>query len=75
MSYLKSPIIIALLIFSCLSAQHQHGGHGKGKPTGCEIHGSVMDSTTNQPIEYASISIMTIDGTIETGGITNFNGE
>ena len=75
MSYLKPPIIIALLIFSSLSAQHQHSGHGKGKPTGCEIHGSVMDSTTNQPIEYASISIMTIDGTIETGGITNSNGE
>jgi len=49
--------------------------HGKGKPSGCAIYGTVLDSITSKPIEYASISIIDMDGGIITGGITDPEGK
>ena len=60
-----------LCIISLLPAQHQHGGQGEGRPTGCEIYGTVIDSISSQPIEYTSISVIDPDQTVITGGITN----
>ena len=54
-----------------LSGQH----HSRDKiPTICEISGIVVDSLTNQPIEYASISVIRKNKEIETGGVTNKDG-
>ena len=72
---MKYYLFIILFTMSLMQAQHQHGGHGKQIPKGCEIYGTVVDSITGRAIEYASISIITGDGTIETGGVTNSKGE
>ena len=54
-----------------LSGQH----HSRDKiPAICEISGIVVDSLTNQPLEYASISVIRKNKEIETGGVTNKDG-
>ena len=68
-------ILVTLCIISLLSAQHQHGGKGGGRPTGCEIYGMVIDSISGQPIEYTSISIIDSDKNIATGGVTDSDGK
>mgnify|MGYP000377321022 CR=1 FL=1 len=73
---LKQYYLFATLCFiSLLSAQHQHGGRGEGRPAGCEIYGMVIDSISGQPIEYTSISIIDSDKSIATGGITDSDGK
>jgi len=68
-------LFATLCIISLLSAQHQHGGRGGGRPAGCEIYGMVIDSISGQPIEYTSISIIDSDKSIATGGITDSDGK
>ena len=68
-------LFATLCIISLLSAQHQHGGKGGGRPAGCEIYGMVIDSISGQPIEYTSISIIDSDKSIATGGITDSDGK
>jgi len=68
-------ILVTLCIISLLSAQHQHGGKGGGRPAGCEIYGMVIDSISGQPIEYTSISIIDSDKSIATGGVTDSDGK
>jgi len=68
-------ILATFCIISLLSAQHQHGGKGGGRPSGCEIYGTVIDSISGQPIEYTSISIIDSDKSIATGGITDSDGK
>ena len=46
-----------------------------GLPQSSQVHGFVHDANNNVPIQYASVSIVrTIDGKIESGGITNSEG-
>ncbi|SVE01598.1 uncharacterized protein METZ01_LOCUS454452, partial [marine metagenome] len=76
---------IQLLLFNTIifiNLMYAHDGdhdaknrHGKGKPSGCAIYGTVLDSITSKPIEYASISIIDMDGGIITGGITDPEGK
>ena len=73
MPSIKYYLLMVFFIISFLPAQHQHGG--TGRPTGCEIYGTVVDSITGQAIEYASISVIGKDESIATGGITNFEGK
>ena len=68
-------LFFILLLTSLSFSQYGQGRPGKGKPGGCEISGFIIDSKTNQPIEYASISLLTTDDNVQTGGITNSNGE
>ncbi|MCH2445573.1 MAG: TonB-dependent receptor, partial [Candidatus Marinimicrobia bacterium] len=68
-------LLVTLCIISLLSAQHQHGGKGGGRPSGCEIYGMVIDSISGQPIEYTSISIIDSDKSIATGGVTDSDGK
>jgi outer membrane receptor protein involved in Fe transport len=39
-----------------------------------EISGTVVDSLTGKPLEYSSVSILKVNGEIETGGVTNKDG-
>ena len=71
----KYYLFVTLCIISLLPAQHQHGGQGKGRPTGCEIYGTVIDSISSQPIEYTSISVIDPNQTVIAGGITNSDGK
>ena len=74
--HLKQYCILATLCsISLISAQHQHGGKGGARPTGCEIYGMVIDSISGQPIEYTSISIINSDKSIATGGVTDSDGK
>ena len=69
----KNSLIIIFGIISILSAQRH--GEGYGGAGGCEIYGSVVDSATTLPIEYASISLLNMENEIATGGITNADGK
>ena len=68
--------ILLINIFTIvLYAQHSQGGGGANKMRPlCEIKGSVIDSTTSIPIEYASISVLDHDGDVITGGVTDKDG-
>ena len=67
-------LLLNLFIVS-LFAQHSHGNRGgKKMPAVCEIKGTVVDSTTGFPIEYASISVLDHDGDIITGGVSDADG-
>ena len=75
MKLTKYSLLVILCIISLLPAQHAHGSYGNQMPKGCEIHGTVVDSISGVAIEYASISVIDADKSIETGGVTNSNGE
>jgi len=75
MSMKKYFPLVILCSISLSLAQHGHGGHGNQMPKGCEIFGTVVDSITGVVIEYASISVIGPDKSIETGGVTNSEGE
>jgi len=70
--------IIILNIISTISIVFAHGGdHARGghKHEGCTIYGTVIDSITNKAIEYTSISVIDADGTVITGGISDYEGK
>jgi outer membrane receptor for ferrienterochelin and colicins len=74
---IKHILFIATILFSGLFSQHNHDGHGHGKTphSGGLFTGMVLDSLTQKPIEYVSISIINQkDNLIETGGVTNEDG-
>ena len=67
-------LLLNIFIVS-LFAQHSHGNRGGKKlPAVCEIKGTVVDSTTGFPIEYASITVLDHDGDIITGGVSDEDG-
>ena len=70
----KNIIILIFGIISILSAQRHGGGHGHSHGNGCEIFGSVVDSITAIPIEYASISLLNPSGEVVTGGVSDSDG-
>tara|TARA_Y100000588_G_C14276818_1_gene934753 strand:+ start:2834 stop:5359 length:2526 start_codon:yes stop_codon:yes gene_type:complete len=67
---MKNYLFLIICTLSILAAQPGKGGYGK-KPPGCEIHGSVIDSISGSAIQYAQISILKTDNSIETGGMAN----
>ena len=68
-------IIIFISVLSAHGDDHGKHRHDKGKTTGCSINGTVLDSITTQPIEYASISVIDTDGSVITGGVTDSDGK
>ena len=73
----KHFIIYLFGILQLISAQgHSHGGHSHShKHTGCEILGTVVDSSNVTPIEYVSISVLNREGEVVTGGLTDAQGK
>ena len=72
---LITPIILILLFIP--KELNAHEGHKKKEkmPAIGVIQGSVTDSSSGAPIEYASISIVdNNDGDVVTGGLSNKNG-
>ena len=67
MKIFNTKSLFIILSISILSAQYQYGSSRKGKSPGCEIHGCIIDSTSQQPIEYASISIIDANNNIING--------
>ena len=71
--------LIFLLVCTIFLIQHVFGHEGHSKkpkmPAIGVIQGSVTDSTSGAPIEYASISIIdNHDGDVVTGGLSDKNG-
>ena len=76
----KITLIAALLLYiTNLNVFAQPGsGHGNGNdmPAIGVLKGKVIDQKTDQPIEYATISLHSIrDSSLVTGGITDAKGE
>ena len=72
---LITPIILILLFIP--KELNAHEGHKKKEkmPAIGVIQGSVTDSSSGAPIEYASISIVdNNDGNVVTGGLSNKDG-
>ena len=72
-----SSILVAFLIFniSLDKLQGQWPGAGGKMPAIGVIQGTVLDSTSDQPIEYASVSLINIrSGELVTGGLTDKTG-
>ena len=67
--------IIFILSVSILTAQKWQGGGRGTRPAVCEVSGVVVDSESGKPIEYASVSVLQKDGSIETGGVTDPEGK
>ncbi|SVD91006.1 uncharacterized protein METZ01_LOCUS443860, partial [marine metagenome] len=72
-----SSILVAFLIFniSLNKLQGQWPGAGGKMPAIGVIQGTVLDSISDQPIEYASVSLINIrSGELVTGGLTDKTG-
>ena len=54
---MHSPRVIGINIITIISILFAHGDgehkHDRGKPAGCTIYGTVVDSITNKPMEYS----------------------
>ena len=75
---MNSTRIIGINIITIISILFAHGGdHKRGghKHDGCSIYGTVIDSITNKAIEYTSVSVIDADGTVITGGISDYEGK
>ena len=76
---MHSARIIIIYIVTIISILFAHGDgdhkHDRGKPAGCTVYGTVLDSITNKPMEYVSISVIESEGSIITGDITDTNGK
>ena len=59
-------LIIFVLSVSILTAQNWQGGGRGNKPAICEVSGTIVDSESGKPIEYASLSVLRKDGILET---------
>ena len=68
-----------LIILSLATFLFSHGdgadGHSHGKPQKASISGIVLDNDTGNPVEYASVSIKSIESnTVVNGGISDSEG-
>ena len=73
----KKLIFLSVYTIFLIQNVFGHEGHSKKpkKPAIGVIQGSVTDSTSSAPIEYASISIIdNHDGDVVTGGLSDKNG-
>lgn len=79
-SRVSNPILIILLLISTISfSQRPGGGQGRNMPNIPEgkglVIGKVVDSESESPLQFASISIHNIsDDKIISGGITDLEG-
>ncbi len=65
-------LIIQLAFVQILNAQQR--GNGERPPTKI-VKGKVIDSETNSPLEYATVTLFRMrDSSVVTGGITDING-
>ena len=70
-----SYCLLFCLFTASLFAQQSYGKRaGKKMPAICEIKGTVIDSTTGFPIQYASVSVLDQEDNIITGGVSDNDG-
>ncbi|MCB0478335.1 MAG: TonB-dependent receptor [Crocinitomicaceae bacterium] len=71
-------LLFTVIVSLNLSAQggRPGGGEGRERPKIGELSGKIQDSTTNKPVEFATISLFRVkDSSLVTGGVTNAKGE
>ena len=72
---MKNRLIGMLIIIGSLFSQPGQWGGNREMPSIGEIKGTIIDSLSQNPIEYASISVVNNkNGEIITGGISNSEG-
>ena len=72
---IKYRYTFLILIFSIVFTQWPGSENGGKMPSIGIVSGSVIDSTTSQPLEYASISLVNIrSNELVTGGLSDKNG-
>ncbi|WP_320053095.1 TonB-dependent receptor domain-containing protein [uncultured Acetobacteroides sp.] len=71
-------VALTVLAAAAFAQQHPTAGAGRGvagAPGVGQITGTVIDKSTNQPVEYATVTIYRAkDSTMVTGGITDHQG-
>lgn len=75
-----TPLFILLLLcFSATYAQRGPGGGGEGlsrMPAIGRVYGKIIEATTKQPVEYATITLMSgPKDSVITGGLAKANGD
>lgn len=69
------PLLLLLFILQPILSQRPEGAPGNG-PASITISGTVLDQETNQPLEYATLVLQSIDNPDRvTGGITDLDGK
>lgn len=77
---LRLALTVGLMVLAAAAFAQQHptkgaGGAAAGAPGMGRITGMVIDKSTNQPVEYATVTIYRAkDSTMVTGGITDHQG-
>jgi outer membrane receptor protein involved in Fe transport len=73
---MKNILLFLVLICSVYSfSQKGRPGDGKPRPKIGKLSGTVKDEVSNEPVEFATVSIFKIkDSTVVTGGITDSDG-
>jgi len=64
----QAKIVIAIIALIILGLK----ANGQGKNH--EVKGTIIDAETNQPLEYATVAILTSDSSMIAGGITDTKG-
>ncbi|PIB22965.1 TonB-dependent receptor domain-containing protein [Maribacter sp. 4G9] len=69
------PLLLLLFTLQPILSQRPEGGPGNGQPP-VTITGTVLDQENNQPLEYATLVLQSIDNPEKvTGGITDIKGK
>ena len=74
----KSYVLVFFLLFTQFAFSQGRPGGGKGKRPMVEgdVMGKVIDSQTNEPLEYTNVALYSLrDSSLVTGTITSKNGE
>ncbi|MFK7951981.1 MAG: TonB-dependent receptor [Ekhidna sp.] len=74
----KRSILVILTVVGVLFAQTQERGrpNGQGERPTFLIKGQLIESSSNQPVEFATVSIFSErDSSLVTGGLTDVKGE
>ena len=69
------PLLLLLFTLQSAISQRPEGGPGNGRSP-VTITGTVLDEENNQPLEYATLVLQSVDNPEKvTGGITDINGK
>src|SRR5882757_7668097 len=66
---MKRIILLIIIICSVISAKAQFGVGGGGSATVGRISGTIIDSITKKPVDYATITLFRSVGKAPVGGI------
>lgn len=73
---MKKLLALAIFLVTCITYAQRPQGQGGQRPAPIKISGIVLDSETNQPLEYATLVLQSLRNPDRiTGGITDETGK